>query len=215
VDLSDLGADAAAPAVVRRIFAWSNVRFNLAAGGETRFVDGVWASGGFFDTLGVRAMLGRTLSDADDRRGGGDSGPVAVVSYGFWLRQFGGAPDAIGRTLTLDRVPFTVVGVTPPDFFGPEVGRAFDVVVPFGNEPLIRGRETGLDRRSMWWLTVMARLKPGHSAEAATAALRGVQPQIREATLPQDWAQKELDGYLKEKFTVVPAASGNSGLRRR
>src|SRR3989442_2316324 len=58
-------------------FAWSTQRFNLAAGGETLFVDGIWASGGMFETLGVPAMLGRTFNEADDRRGGGPDGPVA------------------------------------------------------------------------------------------------------------------------------------------
>ena len=117
-------------------FAWSTTRFNLAAGGETQFVDGLWASGGMFDTLGVPAMLGRTFTDADDARGGGPDGPVAVISYSFWQRQFGGAADAIGKRLELDKVPFTIIGVTGPDFFGPDVGRAFDVAVPIGAEPL-------------------------------------------------------------------------------
>jgi len=78
-------------------FAWSTNRFNLASGGETQFVDGIWASGGLFDTLGVPAMLGRTFNDADDARGGGPDGPVAVIGYGFWQRRFGGAADALGR----------------------------------------------------------------------------------------------------------------------
>src|SRR5262245_29395689 len=77
--------------------AWASVRFDLAQGGEAQYVDGVWVSGRFFDVLGVRAMLGRTLTAADDRRGGGPDGAVAVIGYGFWMRQFGGSPDAIGR----------------------------------------------------------------------------------------------------------------------
>jgi putative ABC transport system permease protein len=190
-------------------FAWSGNRFNLASGGETEFVDGLWASGGIFDTLGVRAMLGRTFADADDRRGGGPDGAVAVISYDFWQRRFGGAADAIGRTLNVERVPFTVIGVTPPGFFGPDVGRTFDVALPLGAEPLVRGGETWLDGRSTWWLTVMARLKPGQSIDAATQALRVLQPEIRDATHP-GW-----DGYLKDLFTLLPSASGDSALRRR
>jgi predicted permease len=195
--------------------AWSTTRFNLSEGGETQFVDGLWASGGMFDTLGVAAMLGRTLSPADDVRGGGPDGAVAVISYSFWQRRFGGAADAIGHTLTIERVPFTIVGVTPPDFFGPEVGRAFDVAIPIGDEPLIRGKESFLDGRSTWWLTVMARLKTGQSLDAATAALRGVQRQIHDATLPPDWRPGDLATYLKEPFTLVAAATGNSPMRRR
>ena len=196
-------------------FASSATRFNLSEGGETQFVDGLWVSGGMFDTLGVAAMLGRTLSPADDVRGGGRDGAVAVISYSFWQRRFGGAADAIGHTLTIERVPFTIVGVTPPDFFGPEVGRAFDVALPIGDEPLIRGKESLLDGRSTWWLTVMARLKADQSVEAATAALRGVQRQIHDATLPLDWRPSDLATYLKEPFTLVGAATGNSPMRRR
>src|SRR6476469_3063056 len=192
-----------------RAFAWSNNRFNLAAGGETEFVDGIWASGGMFETLGVAAILGRTFTDRDDRRGGGPDGPVTVISYDFWQRRFGGAADAIGRTLNVERVPVTVIGVTPPRFFGPDVGRTFDIVLPLGAEPLVRGRETWADRRSTWWLSVMARLKPTQSLEAAVQSIREVQPQIREATHP-GW-----EGFLKDPFTLAPVANGDSELRRR
>src|SRR6185503_10468111 len=99
------------------IVAWSSTRFNIASGGETEFVQGLWVDGSYFETLGVPAILGRTLTVDDDRRGGGNDGPVAVISYAFWQRRFGGAADAIGRTLTLEHVPFTVVGVAPPEFF--------------------------------------------------------------------------------------------------
>src|SRR4030095_6999537 len=89
-------------------FAWLSTRFNLASGGETQFVEGVWASGSIFDTLGVPAMLGRTFTEADDARGGGPDGAVAVISYGFWQRRFGGAAAAIGKTIQLERGPFPI-----------------------------------------------------------------------------------------------------------
>jgi len=125
--------------------AWSSTRFNLAEGGQTEFVDGVWASGGYFDVLGVTPLLGRTFRPEDDRRGGGPDGPVAVISYSFWQRRYGGEAGAIGRSLVIERVPYTIIGVTPPEFFGTEVGRAFEVAIPLGTEPLIRGKESGLD----------------------------------------------------------------------
>ena len=197
------------------VFAWSTTRFNLAAGGETQFVDGIWASGRMFEALGVPAMIGRTFTEADDVRGGGPDGPVAVISYGFWQRRFGGAASAIGQRLNLDRVSFTIVGVTGPDFFGPDVGRAFDVAIPIGTEPLFRGKESALDQRSWWWLSVMARLKPGQPIDAATAAMRAYQPQLREATLPADWRPSDQKDYLKEPFTMVSTAGGSSQLRNR
>ena len=195
--------------------AWSNTRFNLAPGGQTEMVDGIWASGAFFDVLGTPAILGRTFTPADDRRGGGPDGPVAVISYNFWQRRFGGSADAIGKPLTVERVTYTIVGVTPPDFFGTEVGRTFDVAIPLGTEPLVRGRESSLDRRSTWWLGIMFRLKPGQRVDAATAALRGLQPQIREATIPPDFREEDKKRYLSDAFTIIPAATGSSGLRRR
>jgi putative ABC transport system permease protein len=195
--------------------AWSPTRFNLAAGGQTELVDGVWASGRFFEVLGTSAILGRTFVPDDDRRGGGPDGPVAVISYSFWQRRFGGRADVIGNPLMVERVSYTIIGVTPPEFFGAEVGRKFDVAIPIGTEPLVRGRENSLDQRSYWWLNIMLRLEPGQDIEAAAAALRGMQPQIREATMPQDWPEQYKKTYLNEAFTLVPAATGSSGLRRR
>ena len=112
-------------------------------------------------------------------------------------------------------MPFTIVGVTPPGFFGLDVGRTFDVAIPLGTEPLIRGKESSLDRRSNWWLTVIGRLKADQSLEAAQAGLRGAQPQIREATMPQDWREDDKQNYLKEALSLEPAATGSSGLRTR
>ena len=112
--------------------AWSSTRFNLSQSGPTEFVDGVWTSGRYFDVLGVSAILGRTWTVDDDRRGGGPDGAVAVISYAFWQRRFAGAHDVIGRSLVVERVPFTIVGVTPPGFFGLDVGRTFDVAIPLG-----------------------------------------------------------------------------------
>jgi len=115
--------------------AWSHARFDLAQGGESQLIDGLWVSGGFFEVLGVEPLIGRALRPADDRRGGGPDGPVAVISYAFWQRRYGGSLDVIGQPLTLDGVPFTVVGVTPPAFSGPTVGSAYEVAAPTAPRP--------------------------------------------------------------------------------
>jgi predicted permease len=196
-------------------FAWSSARFNLSERGQSDFANGMMVSGRYFDLLGVPAILGRTLTPADDRRGGGPAGPAAVVSYNFWQRRFGGRADAIGKPLTLDRIAFTVVGVTAPEFFGTDVGRSFDVAIALGAEPLVRGKDSGLDHRSMWWLNMMIRLKPGQSLESATQALRGLQPQIREATMPSHYRPQDRDRYLKDGFALREAATGASGMRTR
>ena len=196
--------------------AFSDTRFDLASGGEAEFAEGFWASGGFFEVVGVPAILGRTLNRQDDLRDGGPDGPVAVISYAFWQRRFGGAADVVGRSVALSGVPFTIVGVTPPAFFGPTVGRGFDVAAPIGMVDRVQqtGIRSWLDGRSTWWLEVLGRLKPGQTVEAATVALRGVQPQIREATLPTDWRAQDLERYLRERsLTLVPAANGFSEIR--
>jgi len=158
--------------------------FAVTHEGKTYAVNGLWASGRFFDVMGVPAVLGRTFRATDDRRGGGPDGPVAVVSHAFWQQRLGGAADVIGRQLSVERVPFTIVGVTPPEFFGLHVGRAFDVAIPIGTEPLILGPGSMLDEREISWLHILFRLGRGQTRGAAESLLRGVEPQIREATRP-------------------------------
>jgi putative ABC transport system permease protein len=194
-------------------FSRRTTRFNLAQGGQTDFVDGVYASGEYFDALRVPPMLGRSFTAEDDRRGGGPNGPVAVISYSLWERRFGGSPDVIGKTQTIDRVPFTIIGVMPPDFFGTEVGTRSDVILPIGTEPLMRGRDSLLDRAS--WLLVMARLKDDQTVESAEQALRGIQPQIREATMPSNASAETRARHLATSFGVQSAAGGTSVMRAR
>jgi putative ABC transport system permease protein len=217
-----------APQMFDGAVAWSAAgtedRLNLStAGGEVQPVSGAYVSGDFFTTLGVPALLGRTFTSADDVRGGGPDGPVAVLSYGMWQRRFGGDANVIGTPLVIERIPFTIIGVTPPEFFGAEVGRTFDVAVPLNAHRLIRGKDSAIDD-GMNWLYIMVRLKPEQSAEAATSLLRSVQPQIREAVVPatlppqaQDPAFRQLADqlFLKDPFTLVPGSLGTSQLRRR
>ena len=102
-------------------FAYSPTRLNLAAGGEVRNANASWVSGDFFRTLGVNPVLGRTITAADDRRG---CPAIAVLSYDFWQREYGGATDVLERRLTLDSYPVRIVGVAPPGFNGLQVGEA-------------------------------------------------------------------------------------------
>ena len=202
------------PQLFEAATAWSFTQFNLSSGGETRFVGGLWADGGFFKALGVPVVAGRAFSEIDDQPGGGPDGAVAVISHGYWQREFGGAAEAIGRSVRLNSVPFTIVGVAAPDFFGPEVGRTFDFIAPLRTEALIRGGDSALESSSTNFLTVIARLRPDQSLDTAAAALRSHQREMREATL-EPWRKDVLDRYLTSPFTVVPAATGSSNLRRR
>ena len=124
--------------------------------------------------LGERALLRRARRPGRSSAGrspptttGAAAGPTARWRSSATRSGSGGSaarPTSIGRSLTVERVPFTIVGVTPPGFFGVDVGRTFDVAIPLGTEPLIRGKESTLDRRSNWWLNVMVRLRPGSVA---------------------------------------------------
>jgi predicted permease len=197
------------------VFAWTtfDAEFDLSTGGESRFVNGAWASAAAFDVLGVKPALGRLFLPSDDHPGGGSGGPVVVISHAFWQTHFAGAPDVIGRTLTLERVPLTVAGVTPAEFFGMTPGRSLDVVVPLGAEPLIRGSESRVERRTSWWLQVFVRLKAGQSRDGAATVLETTRPAIREATMPPPSPGRNLDGYLADPFVFVDAAHGLSGIR--
>ena len=194
-------------------FAWFPPRLTLIRGSESHAIDTIFASGRFFEVLRTEAMLGRTFTDADDRRDGGPDGPVAVVGYEFWRRHFGGATDAIGRQLVLDSVAYTVIGVTPQGFFGPDVGRSFDVVLPLRTWALLRGPDNFLEERNSRTLRVMVRLKPRQDIAAAAAALNAIRPRIREATLPPNTSAQQLARYLTRPLTLRPAATGDSRVR--
>ena len=186
-------------------FAWSSQSFDLSRGGESDPVDGAYVSGRFFDVLGVTSIRGRMIAPADDG-GVAPDGPVAVISHRLWRQRFAAAGDIVGRHLTVQRVPFTIVGVMPAGFFGPDVGRMIDVMLPFAAEPLIRGKESRLASRGSAWLQIMVRMRPGRGLEQTNAALRAAQPQIVEGAT---WAR------ASEPLTLAPAATGNSSLRTR
>src|SRR5262249_48829481 len=100
----------------------------LAGGGMAERVKGQLVSGNFFETLGVSAVIGRVLTPEDDRIP--DAPRVCVISYGFWLRWFGGDRNVIGRTVQIDGNPFTVLGVTPKEFIGFNQGVQMDISIP-------------------------------------------------------------------------------------
>ena len=198
--------------VFSEVFAWSGVGFDLTTSGEARTAQGLWVSGDFFNGLGVPALIGRTLRADDDRRG--CAAPAAVLGYGFWQREYGGDPSVIGRSITLDGHPFGIVGVTPAAFFGVEVGRAFEVAVPLCAEPISRGTRTAMDKKDVWFLGAMGRLKPGVSVEQARAQLSSISAAVFAATLP-DYRADDAKHYLEFKIGAYPAGTGISQLRRQ
>jgi predicted permease len=199
--------------VLNDLFVWATDRVTAVVVGKPQPVEAIWASGRFFDVLSVSMKAGRAFSEADDRRGGGPGGPVLVVSYKAANRLFGTPAAAIGRTVAIERVPFTVVGVTGRGFNGLNIGSDVDVIFPLETEPMLNRIPS---RTRMWpWLHVTARLAPGMTLDGATAAMRAAQPRIREATLLDFSRAEDRDSYLRESWTMRSAATGSSRLRNR
>ena len=189
------------------ICAWSTYSFNLAQGGEVRNARSLLVSGDFFNVLGVQPLLGRVFTEADDQRGCG--APGVVISHAFWQREYGGAADIIGKGLMLGDDSFEIIGVTPANFFGLEVGRSFDLALP-----ICADKERRLDSGTDWWLMVMGRLKPGWSFEQATGQLQTISPSVFEQTLPANYPPGSVTDYLGSHLEAVSAAAGYSVLRR-
>jgi predicted permease len=190
--------------------AWYPTQFNLADAGRLDPVNGAYVSGGLFQVLGIEAFSGRAIVPADDTKGGGPDGLVAVISARFWKARFGGTRDVVGRQISLDRVRFTIVGVMPPGFLGPQVGRAMDVFLPIAAEATVRGSESWLEERSSWWLQLIARLKPDQTIDQAAAAFNAARPAIRDATIPANEPADYRARYLSETIQIFPADTGVS-----
>jgi len=194
------------------IAAWGIGGFNLAQGGEVRPARGIWVSGDFFNVLGVRPELGRLFSKEDDQRG--CSAPGVVISHGFWQSEFGGAPDVIGRKLMLSDHPLEVIGVTPPSFFGLEVGKSFDVAVPICADPIFSGANPRLDSGIHWWVMPFGRLKPGWTIAQANSQLQAISSSLFQQTLPKDYPPVSVNDYLNSRLEAADGSSGYSLLRR-
>jgi predicted permease len=194
------------------IFAWGTGSFNLAQGGEVRSARALWVSGDFFNVLGVQPMLGRLFTTADDRRGCG--APGVVISHGFWQREYAGDRNVIGRKVTLADQPFEIIGVTPPGFFGMEVGRSFDLALPICAEAATAGKNHRLDSGIHWWLMVTGRLKPGRSFTQATSELQSLSASRFQQTQPANYPPVSVKNYLGMKLEAVSARGGYSVLRQ-
>ena len=139
---------------------YSLVRLSVSANGDPEpGVDAEMVSGNYFSVLGVRPIAGRPIGPDDDRVLNGH--PVAMISYAYWTRRFGLAPSVIGRKISISGSPFTIIGVTPPEFLGVEVGLAPDVFVPLMMQPTVAA-----DRS---WFSLLARLRPGILPQQATS----------------------------------------------
>jgi putative ABC transport system permease protein len=187
----------------------------LAADGQAERVSGELVSGNYFAVLGVHAHIGRTLMPDDDRTPGGH--PVAVLSHNFWTRRFAADPAVVNRTIRLNGIPMTVVGVSPPGFFGIVVGENPDVMVPLMMKAQMTPTWDDLLNRRSRWVTVMARLKPGISVEQAEAAMNVLYRQINELELKDiPTASKSFrEQFVTKHLFLRPGQKGRSDLRQQ
>lgn len=187
------------------IAAFDERLFKVSIDGVAEEVRGQYVSGSYFDLLGVRPVLGRLLTAADDTdpgRGGPD-GPVAVISDGYWTRRFARDPAVLGKNIQVGADWVTIVGVTPPGFFGLQVGMPLDVTVPM----MLAG--DSLQAKQRWWLSVVARVAPGATVEQARADLEAIwDAYLTEAGMPRG----KRGGFTG--IALVPAARGGNEVRR-
>ena len=188
-------------------FAWGTAGFLIGSGAEARAVGSLWLSGDAFSTLGVTPALGRLFDSSDDVPG---CPPSVVLNHAFWAAQFGGDPQAIGRTLTVQNRPVPIIGVTPPEFFGLEVGSRFAIAMPLCAAAAF-GR--AMDRRDWFWLSAMGRLNPGWTVAGAAEHLTALSPGLMEATLPTGRNSASLERYRGFRLTALGAAAGVSRMR--
>jgi predicted permease len=203
---------------LKELAAFSPIRLNVGAeGNQEPSVEGQLVSGNYFSVAGVGTAIGRTILAEDDRTPGAH--PVAMISYGYWERRFGGAATALGSTLLIDGTRFTIIGVTPPGFFGLEVGRSPDISVPLMMQPQVMpDKENWLasSRNNAPFLRLAARLKPDVTILQAASGLNVIYRQIKEDMAPR-YGKSPEDQWLREwisgKLTLTPGGTGLSDLR--
>ncbi len=176
------------------------VNLNVDGQAERNLIEMV--TGNYFSMLGVEAAHGRAFAPDEAQTLG--SSPVMVLSHGFWQRRFGGAVSVIGKTVSLNNQPFTIIGVMPESFPGTETVLAVDAYVPLMmRAQLYRNNQAAFTERAAEGLRVMARLKRGVSLEQARAALE---------VLARNIKQQHPDLYKELRFIVAPETKARPDL---
>jgi len=186
---------------------------NVVVDGKAELSSSLIVSGNYFQVLDVPAEIGRTLSSEDDTP---SAAPVAVISYGFWQRRFGAQASAIGKTVTMNNTPITVVGVTRQDFTGIQnlTDSAPDVTVPLALDPQLDAQFSGPQFRTprltdgtWWWLQMTGRLKPGVRFEQVKGNLEGAFEAAAQATWTlhlSSMTPDERSRSINQNRTAVP-----------
>ena len=194
------------------LFAFKNLgRVNVTAEGEAEVVQADLVSGNFYEQMGVHPQLGRPIEPSDDDKPG--ASPVAVISDGYWAARFNRSPAVIGKTILVNLVNVTIVGVNPPGFTGakgtqssPELFMPFSLqpeVFPYRNEPSL------LTSDKVWWMQIMVRAKPGVDEGRAQAALDVALKSAVHATMTVKAGESVPDLMLKDGSRGMNEASRN------
>jgi predicted permease len=194
------------------VFAFARTGpLNVTADGQTDTASTLLVSGNYFTALGVPAFTGRTLTPADEREAA-----TAVISHRYWQRRFASDPAVVGKRIEINRVPVTIVGVTPPGFDGIRLSETRDITLPITMAPLATGEADRLRQGWMWWVEIMGRMRPGVNRDQVRADLL---PAFRE-TVRESWAMRlpgmanpERTGDGMPQLRVQPGAQGPDGPR--
>jgi predicted permease len=195
-------------------FAFAPIREVAAvAGDHTEIVNGQAVSGGYYAGMRVQTVLGRGITDDDDKFG---AAPVVVLSHQYWQERFGANPAVIGQQLKLNKMPFTIIGVTPPEFTGTlQVDYRPAVTVPIACEPLLqaeRSRMATAARPGVWWLDLMGRLKPGATYEQARESLNGTFQAAALEVMPPPRKENEPAQLDPKDYPRLVVQSGSRGM---
>ncbi len=182
--------------------------------GSSLLVPGTLVSGNYFQVLGVTPAIGRLFTPEDNRTPGGH--PIAVIDYDFWQTRFGGDRSILGKRITLNGAPFTVVGVSRQGFTGTNVGNSPSLYIPIMMLRQVDANARNWYSRHYWWLTPIARMKPGVSVQKATAEADVLFQQI-EKNDPEHrpTATYDKDRELRNRAVLLPGSGGYSYLRNR
>jgi predicted permease len=200
----------------RDLAAYDAVRLNVTIEGDSESCMGQLISGNYFNVLGVTPVAGRLLTVDDDRAPGAH--PVAVISDQYWERRFARAPSAIGAQVLIDGTPFTIVGVTPPAFFGLEVGSSPEISVPIMMQPQVmpdKENWLGRPRNTVDWLRLFGRLKVGVTLEQSSSGMAALYRHIQEDLAAQIGSPRDtwIKDWVEAKLVLTPGAAGSSTLR--
>jgi len=200
-DLRDAGGPLSG--LVARFGSGVSIAFN----GQTERGQGELVSGNYFDVLGVRPAIGRSLTPADDTTPGTSS--VVVLSHDFWLNKLGGRTDVLNQQIFVNGRSMTVVGVTPPGFFGVQLGFNPDVFVSITLKAQMTPNWDGLNSRKDYWLTMFGRLKPGVTMAQAQAQLQAIYLPLLQAEAEEQFrSQASKDRYTSKPLVLENGASG-------